>query len=329
MIRTLALLAATTAAMMVQSATAAPPTKDTWWSTMGQYIGDHVLYDGTGKTELGEFEVEWGVPFERLNYRFHSAGDDVPSTMTGFCHWDDKAGMVRFIEVETGADGLVTTEGRLVDVEGATLTWKIRSWTEKATVREFEMKDTFGPDGVARSVKVTSGKTMPESFRWKPVNQFQRAFPIGDRLTGTWTFTENGRKMKTMVGWGPGKETIQERTFAIGEDGTETLTSTVTYMYDRIADRVRMHFLDANGSSAWGTPRIETDGDTTTMDVEWFGRSPNGTRISANTKATLDENGMTQTVREFRVQGDAVPAGPARTMMTAPTKLTRTSDGTT
>ena len=322
---------ATSAAIGIasQTTTAAPPTEENWWSTMSRYIGDHVLYDGAGTTALGEFSVEWGAPFERLNYRFQSVGDGDPAIMTGFCHWDDGAKTVRFLEVESGPEGLMTTEGRLVDVDGPTLTWKLRSWTERKMFREAEMKDTFGPDGVDRSVKVTAGETMPDSFRWRPLNRFKRAFPIGDRLVGTWTFSERGRSMKADVTWGPGEETIEERTYAIGEDGTETLTATVTYMYDRIADRVRMHFLDANGASAWGTPVIETTGTTTTMDVEWFGRSPNGTRISANTRATLDGEGMTQTVREFRVRGDAIPAGPARTQMTAPTRLVRTGDGTT
>ena len=83
-----------------QAAVAAPPTEDTWWSTMGQYIGDHTLFDGTGTTELGEFQVEWGVPFERLNYRFQSVGDGPASTMTGFAHWDEKTKGVRLPNAE-------------------------------------------------------------------------------------------------------------------------------------------------------------------------------------------------------------------------------------
>ena len=98
---------------------AAPPTAEDWWTAMGRYTGDHMLKDGESGEVVGAFEVEWGVPFERINYRFHSIGEGPASMSTGFCGWDAALGKVRFLEVETGPDGIVTTMGTLADVDGA------------------------------------------------------------------------------------------------------------------------------------------------------------------------------------------------------------------
>ena len=112
-----------TITMATTALQAAPPTADDWWATMGRYQGDHLLKDGESGAVIGEFSVEWGVPFQRLNYRYHSTGGDVATTMTGFCHWDETLGKVRFIEVETGPDGLVTSMGELAETVGLMPQW--------------------------------------------------------------------------------------------------------------------------------------------------------------------------------------------------------------
>ncbi len=63
-----------TITMATTALQAAPPTADDWWTAMGRYTGDHMLKDTASGDVVGAFEVEWGVPFERLNYRFHSIG---------------------------------------------------------------------------------------------------------------------------------------------------------------------------------------------------------------------------------------------------------------
>ena len=302
---------------------AAPPTAEDWWTAMGRYQGDHLLKDGGSGDVIGEFQVEWGVPFQRLDYRFHSIGGDVATTMTGFCHWDEALGKVRFIEVETGPDGLVTSMGELADVDDATFTWNIKSWTEKEMVRSFQMKDVFGSDGVDRSIEMKSGKAIPTSFVWTPVNHFRRAFPIADQMVGSWNFTENGQPKMMEAEWGPGKETLIETTHTVGADGKTTADSTITYMYDRVADKVRMHYLGANGASGWATPFVDKVNETTVMEVSWQGRNAIGDRIAALGFRKLDGGTMTLTMTEFKVEGVPLPEGAARDAMTAPKTLTR------
>jgi hypothetical protein len=302
---------------------AAPPTADDWWTAMGRYTGDHMLKDGESGEVVGAFEVEWGVPFERINYRFHSIGDGPASMSTGFCGWDAALGKVRFLEVETGPDGIVTTMGTLADVDGMTYTWNVRTWDEKKEIRAFQMTDVFGADGVDRSNKMKSGSPVPASMTWTPVNQFQRAFPIAEQLVGTWNFTENGQKKIAKAEWGPGKKTLIETTHTVGADGKTTEDSTVTYMYDRVADRVRMHFMGANGSSGWATPVVGKIDGGTTMELSWRGRNAIGDRIAALGFRKLDGDTMTLTMTEFQLEGVAVPAGAAREAMTAPKVLTR------
>ena len=312
-----------TITMATTALQAAPPTADDWWATMGRYQGDHLLKDGESGAVIGEFSVEWGVPFQRLNYRFHSTGGDVATTMTGFCHWDEALGKVRFIEVETGPDGLVTSVGELADVDDATLTWNIKSWTEKEMVRSFQMKDVFGSDGVDRSIEMKSGKAMPTSFVWTPVNQFRRAFPIADQLVGTWNFTDTGQAKIAKVEWGPGKETLVETVHIVGPDGKTTEDSTVTYMYDRVADRVRMHFMGANGAAGWATPVVSKADGTTTMELSWRGRNAMGQRIAALGFRKIEGDAMVMTMSEFKLEGVPLPEGANRDAMNEPTKMTR------
>ena len=312
-----------TITMATTALQAAPPTADDWWTTMGRYQGDHILKDGESGDVIGEFSVEWGVPFQRLNYRYHSTGGDVATTMTGFCHWDESLGKVRFIEVETGPDGLVTSVGELADVDDATLTWNIKSWTEKEMVRSFQMKDVFGSDGVDRSIEMKSGKEMPTSFVWTSVNQFQRAFPVADQLVGTWNFTEDGQAKIAKVEWGPGQETLVETTHIVGADGKTTEDSTVTYMYDRVADRVRMHFMGANGASGWATPVVGKVDGTMTMELSWRGRNAMGQRIAALGFRKIEGDTMIMTMSEFKLEGVPLPAGANRDAMTAAKTMTR------
>ena len=318
--RMMTLLTVTMATTVLQ---AAPPTAEDWWTAMGRYQGDHLLKDGESGDVIGEFQVEWGVPFQRLNYRFQSKGGDVGTTMTGFCHWDDALGKVRFIEVETGPDGLVTSVGELADVDDATLTWNIKSWTEKEMVRSFQMKDVFGSDGVDRSIEMKSGKAMPTSFVWTPVNQFRRAFPIADQLVGTWNFTDTGQAKIAKVEWGPGKETLVETVHIVGPDGKTTEDSTVTYMYDRVADRVRMHFMGANGAAGWATPVVSKADGTTTMELSWRGRNAMGQRIAALGFRKIEGDAMVMTMSEFKLEGVPLPEGANRDAMNEPTKMTR------
>ena len=318
--RMMTLLTVTMATTVLQ---AAPPTAEDWWTAMGRYQGDHLLKDGESGDVIGEFQVEWGVPFQRLNYRFQSKGGDVGTTMTGFCHWDDALGKVRFIEVETGPDGLVTSVGELADVDDATLTWNIKSWTEKEMVRSFQMKDVFGSDGVDRSIEMKSGKAMPTSFVWTPVNQFRRAFPIADQLVGTWNFTDTGQAKIAKVEWGPGKETLVETVHIVGPDGKTTEDSTVTYMDDRVADRVRMHFMGANGAAGWATPVVSKADGTTTMELSWRGRNAMGQRIAALGFRKIEGDAMVMTMSEFKLEGVPLPAGANRDAMTAAKTMTR------
>ena len=318
--RMMTLLTVTMATTVLQ---AAPPTAEDWWTAMGRYQGDHLLKDGESGDVIGEFQVEWGVPFQRLNYRYHSTGGDVATTMTGFCHWDETLGKVRFIEVETGPDGLVTSVGELADVDDATLTWNIKSWTEKEMVRSFQMKDVFGSDGVDRSIEMKSGKAMPTSFVWTPVNQFRRAFPIADQLVGTWNFTDTGQAKIAKVEWGPGKETLVETVHIVGPDGKTTEDSTVTYMYDRVADRVRMHFMGANGAAGWATPVVSKADGTTTMELSWRGRNAMGQRIAALGFRKIEGDAMVMTMSEFKLEGVPLPEGANRDAMNEPTKMTR------
>ncbi|NCF40459.1 MAG: hypothetical protein GWP75_10115 [Planctomycetia bacterium] len=312
-----------TITMATTALQAAPPTADDWWTAMGRYTGDHMLKDGESGEVVGTFEVEWGIPFERINYRFQSIGDGPATTLAGFCGWDEKLGKVRFVEVETGADGLVTTMGSLADVDGMTYVWDVRTWNEKKEIRSFQMTDVFNVDGVARSIEMKSGSPVPASLTWSPVNHFQRAFPTADLLVGTWNFTENGQAKIAKVEWGPGKETLVETTHTVGADGKTTEDSTVTYMYDRVADRVRMHFMGANGSAGWATPVIGKIDGATTMEVSWRGRTATGDRISALGYRRIEGDTMTLTMTEFKLDGVPVPAGAARDAMTAAKKLTR------
>ena len=80
-----------TITMATTALQAAPPTADDWWTAMGRYTGDHMLKDGESGEVVGAFEVEWGVPFERINYRFQSIGDGPATTLAGFCGWDEAA----------------------------------------------------------------------------------------------------------------------------------------------------------------------------------------------------------------------------------------------
>jgi len=75
------LTAMLTITMATTALQAAPPTADDWWTAMGRYTGDHMLKDGESGEVVGAFEVEWGVPFERINYRFHSIGDGPATTL--------------------------------------------------------------------------------------------------------------------------------------------------------------------------------------------------------------------------------------------------------
>ena len=302
---------------------AAPPTADDWWTAMGRYNGDHMLKDGETDAVIGAFEVEWGVPFKRLNYRFHSVGDGPATIMSGFCHWDESLGKVRFVEVETGADGLVTSMGSLEDVDGMTYTWNVRSWSEKKEIRAFQMTDVFKDEGVDRSIKMKSGSPIPTSFTWTPVNQFRVAFPIAEQLVGSWKFTDNGQAKMATVEWGPGKETLTETTHTIGADGKTTVDSTITYMYDRVADKVRMHYLGANGTSGWATPFVDKVNGEMVMEVSWEGRNAMGNRIAALGFRKLDGDTMTITMTAFKVEGVPFPEGAARDAMTAPKTLTR------
>ncbi|MDB4627984.1 hypothetical protein OAF82_00165 [bacterium] len=312
-----------TITMATTALQAAPPTADDWWTAMGRYTGDHMLKDGESGEVVGAFEVEWGVPFERINYRFHSIGDGPATTVAGFCGWDEALGKVRFVEVETGGDGLVTTMGTLADVDGMAYTWDVRTWGEKKEIRSFQMVDVFGPDGVDRSVEMKSGSPVPARMTWSTVNQFQRAFPTADLLVGSWNFTDNGQPKLLTVEWGPGQETLVETTHTVGDDGKTTADSTVTYMYDRAADRVRMHYMGANGAAAWASPVIGKLDGATTMEVAWRGRNGTGERISGLGYRVIDGDAMTLNMSEFKLDGVPIPAGAARDAMTAPKKATR------
>ena len=312
-----------TITMATTALQATPPTADDWWTAMGRYTGDHMLKDTASGEVVGAFEVEWGVPFERLNYRFQSTGDGPASTVAGFCGWDEALGKVRFVEVETGADGLVTTMGTLADVDGMTYTWDVRTWNEKKEIRAFEMTDVFSADGVARSNKMKSGSPVPASMTWTPVNHFHRAFPTADLMVGSWNFTDNGQPKLLTVEWGPGQETLVETTHTVGADGKTTADSTVTYMYDRAADRIRMHFMGANGAAGWATPVIGKLDGATTMEVSWRGRNGIGDRISGLGYRVIDGDTMTLNMTEFKLDGVPFPAGAARDAMTAPKKATR------
>lgn len=317
------LTAMLTITMATTALQAAPPTAENWWTAMGRYTGDHMLKDGESGEVVGAFEVEWGVPFERINYRFHSIGDGPATTLAGFCGWDEALGKVRFVEVETGADGLVTTMGTLADVDGMAYVWDVRTWNEKKEIRSFQMTDVFGADGVARSVEMKSGSPVPASMTWSTVNHFRKAFPTAELLVGTWNFTENGQAKIAKVEWGPGKETLVETTHAVGADGTTTEDSTVTYMYDRVADRVRMHFMGANGASGWASPVIGKRDGATTMELAWRARTATGARLSAIGYRVIDGDTITMTMSEFKFDGVPVPEGAVRDAMTAPTKMTR------
>lgn len=312
-----------TITMATTALQAAPPTAENWWTAMGRYTGDHMLKDGASGEVVGAFEVEWGVPFERINYRFHSIGDGPATTLAGFCGWDEALGKVRFVEVETGADGLVTTMGTLADVDGMAYVWDVRTWNEKKEIRSFQMTDVFGADGVARSVEMKSGSPVPASMTWSTVNHFRKAFPTAELLVGTWNFTENGQAKIAKVEWGPGKETLVETTHTVAADGTTTEDSTVTYMYDRVADRVRMHFMGANGASGWASPVIGKRDGATTMELAWRARTATGARLSAIGYRVIDGDTITMTMSEFKFDGVPVPEGAVRDAMTAPTKVTR------
>ena len=302
---------------------AAPPTTDDWWMAMGRYTGDHMLKDGESGEVVGAFEVEWGVPFEQINYRFHSIGDGPASMSTGFCGWDAALGKVRFLEVETGPDGIVTTMGTLADVDGMTYTWNVRTWNEKKEIRAFEMTDVFNADGVARSNKMKSGSPVPASMTWTPVNHFQRAFPLANQLVGTWKFTENGQDKIAKVEWGPGEETLVETTHGVNGDGSTTVEATVVYMYDRVADVVRMHYMGANGSAGWATPKVRKADGMTRVEVTWRGRTATGERISADGFRVIEGDTMTISMKDFRLEGAPIPEGVARTRMSTPKVLTR------
>ncbi|MCP4836011.1 MAG: hypothetical protein GY895_14750 [Phycisphaera sp.] len=312
-----------TITMATAALQAAPPTAEDWWSAMGRYTGDHMLKDGESNAVVGRFQVEWGVPFEQINYRFHSIGDGPASTSTGFCDWDAALGKVRFLEVETGPDGIVTTMGTLADVDDMTYTWNVRTWNEKKEIRAFEMTDVFNADGVARSTKMKSGSPIPASMTWTPVNHFQQAFPAADLLVGAWNFTDNGQAKIAKVEWGPGKDTLVETTHTVGADGKTTEEATVTYMYDRVADVVRMHYMGANGSAGWATPVVEKIDGVTTMEVSWRGRNALGDRIAALGFRKIDGDTMTITMTEFKLRGVPLPDGAAREAMTTPKTLTR------
>ena len=250
-------------------------------------------------------------------------GDGPATIVAGFCGWDEALGKVRFVAVETGADGLVTTMGTLADVDGMTYTWDVRTWNEKKEIRAFEMTDVFGADGVARSNRMKSGSAVPASMTWTPVNHFHRAFPTADLMVGSWNFTDNGQPKLLTVEWGPGQETLVETTHTVDADGKTTADSTVTYMYDRAADRIRMHFMGANGAAGWATPVIGKLDGATTMEVSWRGRNDIGDRISGLGYRVIDGDTMTLNMTEFKLDGVPLPAGAARDAMAAPKKATR------
>jgi hypothetical protein len=213
--------------------------------------------------------------------------------------------------------------GTLADVDGMAYVWDVRTWNEKKEIRSFQMTDVFGADGVARSVEMKSGSPVPASMTWSTVNHFRKAFPTAELLVGTWNFTENGQAKIAKVEWGPGKETLVETTHTVGADGTTTEDSTVTYMYDRVADRVRMHFMGANGASGWASPVIGKRDGATTMELAWRARTATGARLSAIGYRVIDGDTITMTMSEFKFDGVPVPEGAVRDAMTAPTKMTR------
>jgi hypothetical protein len=302
---------------------AAPPTAEDWWTAMGRYPGHHLLKDGETGAVVGAFEVEWGVPFERINYRYSSIGDGPETTATGFCSWDEKLGKVRFVEVETGADGLVTHLGTLEDVEGTAYTWNVRTWSEKEEIRSFTITDVFNGDGVDRSIEMKSGSAIPSSFVWTRVNHFQKAFPLAEQLVGIWNFADEGQQKMAKVEWGPGKNTLVETTYSVGDDGKTTADSTVVYMYDTSSDVVRMHFMGADGTAGWASPRVGTADGKTTMEVSWRGRNANGDRLTAEVLREIDGDTMTLTMRDFTFERVSFPEGDARSAMTTPTVMTR------
>jgi len=318
------ILAGLISAGFTTSLDAAPPTDQDWWATLGQYAGTFDITTDTGLPG-GQYSLEWEEPFSVARFAFHTSGGDTNSS-SGVCFWNPSSERCEFAMVQEGPEGRLYYDGHITDASPGVVTWACRGWNDSGVVRTFTAVDSMSADGnIARVVKDLTGEPLPAtSYDWTRVNPFLDHFPgVGDYV-GEWTSNPNGEKRLTSIEWGAGRRSIRISEFRFDDDGGRVLTATCDIMYDVENDRLVGRYLDEYGVDVSGLPTVVSDGSIHTISTDWSG-SAKGAHVAAMTSAVIDGTAgtVTNVMTDFRLDGAGFPAGPMKTMVSAPVVMTR------